>query len=69
MWVNPAVASAYYAQVPGSVYSDIWTVPCSAQLPGLTLNIGSGSAVISGDKFQSRNPTIHDSSREFLSFP
>jgi len=39
-----------------SVQSVYWTAPCDAKFPDLTLNIGGGSVVISGDKLQSRQP-------------
>lgn len=37
-----------------SAQSAYWTAPCDAKFPDLTLNIGGGSVVISGDKLQSR---------------
>ena len=52
MWVEPAVADAYWSQVQGSVYHDgdpgYWGFPCDEELPDFELEIGDGKAVIPG---------------------
>ncbi len=47
-----------------SAQSVYWTAPCDAKFPELTLNIGGGSVVISGDKLQSQQRSRSGALRE-----
>lgn len=52
MWVEPAIANAYWSQVNGAVFHNgdpgYWGVPCDQELPDFELQIGNGKAVIPG---------------------
>jgi Eukaryotic aspartyl protease len=51
LYLNDILVSAYYEQVPGATLSpnlNVWTFPCSAALPSLTLTIGGWGAVVPG---------------------
>ena len=41
-----------------------WTAPCDVKFPDLTLNVGGGRIVISGDKLQTRQRSDAGALRE-----
>jgi hypothetical protein len=51
LYLNDMLVSAYYDQVSGATLDPtlkVWTFPCSAALPSLSLRIGGWDAVVPG---------------------
>jgi Eukaryotic aspartyl protease len=51
LYLNDMLVSAYYGQVLGATLDptlNLWTFPCSAALPSLSLRFGSWDAVVPG---------------------